>query len=86
MGHCEIYKRSFEQELAKIVDRIDHHHRIVVIPEIMAADGALVSALRISADSGAPGSPESVQIREIQTSTKDRVTVIYGVNMAHVDY
>jgi hypothetical protein len=86
MGHCEIYKRSFEQELAKIVDRIDHHHRIVVIPEIMAADGALVSALRISADSGAPGSPESVQIREIQTSTKDRVTVIYGVNMAHADY
>jgi hypothetical protein len=61
-------------------------HRIVVIPDFMAADVPLVSALRISADSGAPGSPESVQIREIQTSTKDRVTVIYWVNMAHADY
>jgi hypothetical protein len=60
-------------------------HRIVVVPDFMAA-GALVSALRISADSGAPGSPESVQIREIQTSPKDRVTVIYRVNMAHGDY
>ncbi len=60
-------------------------HRIVVIPDFMAA-GALVSALRISADSGAHGSPECVQIREIQTSPKDRVTVIYRVNMAHADY
>jgi len=61
-------------------------HRIVVIPDFMAADGVLVSALRSSADSGAPGSPESVQIREIQTSPKDRVAVIYQVNMAHADY
>jgi hypothetical protein len=61
-------------------------HRIVVIPDFMAADGALVSALRISADRGAPGPPESVQIREIQTSPEDRVTVIYRVNMAHADF
>ncbi len=60
-------------------------HRIVVIPDFMAA-GALVSALRFSADSGAPGSSESVQIREIQTPVKHRVTVIYRVNMAHADY
>ncbi len=60
-------------------------HRIVVSPDFMAA-GALVSALRSSADSGAPGSPVSVQIREIQTSPKHRVTVIYQVNMAHADY
>jgi hypothetical protein len=60
-------------------------HRIVVIPDFMTA-GALASALRLSASSGAPGSPESVQIREIQTSPTGRVTVIYRVNVAHADY
>jgi hypothetical protein len=58
-------------------------HRIVVIPDFLA-DGALLSALRISAD-GAPGSPDSVQIREIEASPGDRVTVIYRVNMAQAE-
>jgi hypothetical protein len=59
-------------------------HRIVVIPDFMAA-GALVSALRSPVDSGPPGSPESVQAREIETSPGHRVTVIYRVNVAHAD-
>jgi hypothetical protein len=58
-------------------------HRMVVIPDFMT--GALASALRIAVGSGAPGTPESVQIREIQAYPDDRVTVIYRVTRAHAD-
>jgi hypothetical protein len=59
-------------------------HRMVIIPDFMAA--ALVTALRDAAGSGAPGPPESLQIREIQASPDDRVTVIYRTGRAHAAY
>jgi hypothetical protein len=56
---------------------------LVVIPDFMA--GALASALRSAAGPGAPGSLESVQIREIQAPPGDRVTIISRVTTAHAD-
>jgi hypothetical protein len=58
-------------------------HRIIVIPEFMTG-GPLASALRSRTD-GEPGPPGIASLREIQTSTKEPVTVIYRVFFAHAE-
>lgn len=58
-------------------------HRIIVIPEFMTG-GPLASALRSRTD-GEPGPPGVASLREIQTSPKEPVTVIYRVLSGHAE-